>query len=143
MEVLESGRGESVKPNDPRLHGNDARFIATPQMALEAAAGVARAAGIPVHILCDSIEGEARDVGKVIAGIALRIPALARHRVGETGRYPRWLGTASRSPLRVCCCRAARQRLPCAGAAEADATQKSHVLSMGEMMPSVDEALKG
>ena len=38
MEVLESGRGESVKPDDPRLHGNETRFIATPQMALEASA---------------------------------------------------------------------------------------------------------
>jgi hydroxypyruvate reductase len=76
MEVLESGRGESVKPNDPRLQGNETRFIATPQMALEAAASVARAAGMPVHILGDSIEGEARDVGKVIAGIALQV---ARH----------------------------------------------------------------
>jgi hydroxypyruvate reductase len=73
MEVLESGRGESVKPDDPRLQGNDTRVIATPQMALEASAGVARAAGIPVHILGDSIEGEARDVGKVMAGIALQV----------------------------------------------------------------------
>jgi len=76
MEVLESGRGESVKPNDPHLQGSDTRFIATPQMALEASADIARAAGIPVHILGDSIEGEARDVGKVIAGIALQV---ARH----------------------------------------------------------------
>jgi hydroxypyruvate reductase len=73
MEVLESGRGESVTPDDPRLQGNDTRVIATPQMALEASAGVARAAGIPVHILGDSIEGEARDVGKVMAGIALQV----------------------------------------------------------------------
>lgn len=73
MELLESRRGESVKPSDPRLHGNDTRFIATPRMALEASAAVARAEGIPVHILGDSIEGEARDVGKVIAGIALQV----------------------------------------------------------------------
>jgi hydroxypyruvate reductase len=70
--VLESGRGESVKPGDPRLSGVDARMVATPQMALEAAAAVARQAGIEAHILSDSIEGEARDVGKVMAAIAMQ-----------------------------------------------------------------------
>ena len=75
-EVLASGRGESVKPDDPRLAGNEIRFVATPQMALEAAAAVGRNAGVPVHILGDSIEGEARDVGKVMAAIALQV---ARH----------------------------------------------------------------
>lgn len=72
-EVLESGRGESVKPGDPRLAGCAVRMIATPQMALEAAAEVARAAGIPAHILGDSLEGEARDVGTVMAGIASQV----------------------------------------------------------------------
>lgn len=76
MEILISGRGESVKPGDSRLAGNETRFVATPQIALEAAADVARRAGMPVHILGDSIEGEARDVGKVLAGIALQV---ARH----------------------------------------------------------------
>ena len=70
--VLESGRGESVKPGDPRLARTRTTLIATPQMALEAAAGVARAAGITPYILGDSLEGEARDVGKVMAGIALQ-----------------------------------------------------------------------
>ncbi|MGA0596583.1 glycerate kinase type-2 family protein [Enterovirga sp. CN4-39] len=72
-EILESGRGESVKPGDPRLAGSEFHLIATPQMALEAAAAVGQEAGIPVHILGDAIEGEARDVGKVLAGIALQI----------------------------------------------------------------------
>lgn len=72
-DVLESGRGESVKPGDPRLAGNEVRMIATPQMALEAAAGVATAAGWPVHILGDSIEGEARDVGTMMAGLAMQV----------------------------------------------------------------------
>ena len=73
MEILQSGRGESVKPGDPRLAGSETRFVATPQMALEAAAAVARDAGVPAYILGDGIEGEARDVGKVIAGIGLQI----------------------------------------------------------------------
>lgn len=71
--LLESGRGESVKPGDARLANSETRMIATPQMALEAAAGVARAAGVSVHILGDSIEGEARDVGIVMAGIARQV----------------------------------------------------------------------
>ena len=72
-ELLESGRGESVKPGDPRLARAAVRIIAAPQMALEAAAAVARAAGIAAHILGDAIEGEARDVGKVFAGIAPQV----------------------------------------------------------------------
>ena len=72
-DVLESGRGESVKPGDPRLARAETRMIATPQIALEAAAAVAREAGITPYILGDAIEGEARDVGKVLAGIALQV----------------------------------------------------------------------
>jgi hydroxypyruvate reductase len=48
-------------------------MIATPQMALEAAADAARQAGIQAYILGDALEGEARDVGKVLAGIALQV----------------------------------------------------------------------
>lgn len=73
--LLESGAGETVKPGDPRLAGAQLRMIATPQMALEAAAAVAAAAGVTAHILGDSIEGEARDVGKVMAGIASQVAA--------------------------------------------------------------------
>ncbi|MGI9024486.1 MAG: glycerate kinase type-2 family protein [Burkholderiaceae bacterium] len=72
-DVLQSGRGESVKPGDPRLARTSTRLIATPQMALEAAAAVARDAGYAAHILGDAIEGEARDVGKVLAAIALQV----------------------------------------------------------------------
>ncbi len=71
--VLESGAGESVKPDDPRLGSCETRMIATPQMALEAAAAVAREAGITPHILGNAIEGEARDVGKAMAGIARQV----------------------------------------------------------------------
>jgi glycerate 2-kinase len=73
LELLESGRGESVKPGDPRLARAGTITIATPQMALEAAAAVARDAGIAAHILSDAIEGEAKDVGKVFAGIAHQV----------------------------------------------------------------------
>ena len=72
-ELLESGEGESIKPGDRRLPSIDTRFIATPQMALEAAAQVARKAGLMPYILGDSLEGEARDVGKVLAGITRQV----------------------------------------------------------------------
>jgi hydroxypyruvate reductase len=72
-ELLESGRGESVKPGDPRLARAEYRLVAAPQMALEAAAEVAREAGFAAHILGDSIEGEARHVGTVLAGIARQV----------------------------------------------------------------------
>ena len=71
--LLESGQGESVKPGDARLAGIETRTITAPQMALEAAAQVARDAGLTPHILGDSLEGEARDVGKALAGIARQV----------------------------------------------------------------------
>ena len=72
-DLLESRRGESVKPGDPRLAGAEVRMIATPQRALEAAAVLARSAGYAPYILGDAIEGEARDVGTAFAGIAAHI----------------------------------------------------------------------
>ena len=72
-EVLTSGRGESIKPDDPRLAHLDIRMIATPQMALQAAARVAQDAGFKAFILGDSLEGEARDVGNVLAAMALQV----------------------------------------------------------------------
>ncbi len=73
MAVLESGRGASVKPGDPRLSKVETPLITAPQMAFEAAAQVAREAGITPYILGDAIEGEARDVGKVMAGLARQV----------------------------------------------------------------------
>ena len=69
-DLLESGRGETVKPGDPRLAETDIRMMAAPLMALEAAAERARGFGLSAHILGDDIEGEAKEVGKVMAGIA-------------------------------------------------------------------------
>jgi hydroxypyruvate reductase len=71
--LLESGRGETVKPGDASLTGSEVRMITAPQIALEAAAEVARAAGITPYILGDSLEGEARDVAKVLAGITRQV----------------------------------------------------------------------
>jgi glycerate 2-kinase len=48
----------------------DFRMIATPQMSLEAAAEIARAAGVTPVLLGDALEGEARELGIAFAGIA-------------------------------------------------------------------------
>jgi hydroxypyruvate reductase len=71
--LLESGAGETVKPGDARLAQCETRMIATPQMALEAAARVAHDAGVPAHILSDRVQGEARDVGMVMGALALQV----------------------------------------------------------------------
>ena len=67
---LESGAFESPKPGDARFAGHQVHMIATPRQSLEAAAAVARAAGITPYILSDEIEGESREVGKVHAALA-------------------------------------------------------------------------
>jgi glycerate 2-kinase len=71
--LLESASCESVKPGDPLLARSEIRMITAPQLALEAAARVAREAGVAAHILGDSLEGEARDLGKAMAGIARQV----------------------------------------------------------------------
>ena len=73
LEQLQSGEGETLKPGDTRLPTIETHIIATPQMALEAAARVACDAGLSACILGDAIEGEARDVAKTMAGIALQV----------------------------------------------------------------------
>ncbi len=67
---LESGAFETPKPGDLRFAGHHVHMTATPQQSLEAAAEVARAAGIAAHILSDEMEGESREVGKVQAALA-------------------------------------------------------------------------
>ena len=58
-------------------------LIATPQMSLRAAAEAARSHGVTPVLLGDAIEGEAREVGKVFAGVAR---SAALH--GEPARAP-------------------------------------------------------
>jgi glycerate 2-kinase len=64
---------ETPKPGDPRLARARFTLVATPQVSLEAAAAAARAAGVEPVILGDSIEGEAREVARAFAAIALQI----------------------------------------------------------------------
>jgi hydroxypyruvate reductase len=67
---LERGCEETPKPGDARLARAHTRIIAAPQLSLEAAAQIAASFGITPVLLGDSIEGEAREVGRVMAGMA-------------------------------------------------------------------------
>ena len=64
---------ESVKPDDPRLAGATFTLISSPLIALQAAAEVARAQGLPCHILGDALEGESRDVARTLGAIATSV----------------------------------------------------------------------
>jgi glycerate-2-kinase len=61
------------RPGDPRLARVTNHVIAAPQQSLQAAAAVAEAAGVTALILSDSLEGESREVGIVLAGIARQV----------------------------------------------------------------------
>jgi hydroxypyruvate reductase len=89
LEVLTSGRGETIKPGDERLLQAEVRMTATPQMALEAAASMA------------------------LPRISLAMPS--RGRPGMSVRSWRALrckrrGGPSLSPRHACSCLAARPR---------------------------------
>lgn len=71
--ALEAGELETPKPDDPCFAHCEYHLIATPMRSLEAAAAVARAAGVTPLILGDALEGEAAEVAKVHAGIARSI----------------------------------------------------------------------
>ena len=64
---------ETPKPGDPRLATAETIIVARPQASLEAAADLARTTGVTPLILGDSLEGEAREVGRVMAGIAAQV----------------------------------------------------------------------
>jgi glycerate 2-kinase len=70
---LQQAADETPKPGDARLATVETRLIASPQKSLEAAAAVARNHGITPLILGDSLEGEAREAGFVMAGIAQQV----------------------------------------------------------------------
>ncbi|MFB9241597.1 glycerate kinase [Massilia antarctica] len=73
--VLEDAALAAPAIGDARLRGNRAVVIATAQQALDAAAGAARAAGYTPLILSGCMEGEAREVAIVHAGIARQVAA--------------------------------------------------------------------
>lgn len=70
LAVLQHGTGV-VPPGDPRLARTENVIYAAPRQSLEAAADMARAAGVTVEILGDTLEGEARDIARQHAGSAI------------------------------------------------------------------------
>jgi glycerate 2-kinase len=73
VDRLDRGEDETPKPGSPRLANSTTILIATPQLSLEAAAEVARKAGVLPLILGDALEGEAREVGRLMGGIARHV----------------------------------------------------------------------
>jgi glycerate 2-kinase len=73
IDVLRRAADETPKAGDARLARGETIMIATALGSLDAAAGIARAAGVTPVVLGDSIEGEARDVALVHAGIARHV----------------------------------------------------------------------
>ncbi len=67
---LESTGGETPKPGDEKLSRSQFILVATPAMALAAAASHARTEGVEPVIWGDAIEGEARDVALEHARLA-------------------------------------------------------------------------
>lgn len=70
-------RAEAETPKPGTLRADPPVLIATPLMALQAAAAVARAEGLAPLILGDALEGEARSLGTALAGIAASVHAHA------------------------------------------------------------------
>ncbi|MGR6431961.1 glycerate kinase type-2 family protein [Rhizobium sp. PAMB 3174] len=64
-----------VAPDDDRLSRVENVIYAAPRQSLEAAAELARAAGVEVRMLGDALEGEAREVAATQAAEALKIKA--------------------------------------------------------------------
>jgi len=67
---LQSPAAETPDPDHPAFGAARCHMIATPQMALVAAAEAAKVAGVTPLILGDALEGEARELGIAMAGIA-------------------------------------------------------------------------
>lgn len=72
-QLLGSGAGESVKPNDACFARAKHHIVAAPGQALQAAERMARASGYEVLTLGDAITGEARDVAQDYARLAREI----------------------------------------------------------------------
>src|SRR5690606_9946618 len=71
--LLASHDNEPPRPDDPRFARNSVRIVASSALSLEAAARRATSHGVAAHILSNSIEGEARDAGQVMAAIAREV----------------------------------------------------------------------
>lgn len=83
QKALNDPANETPKPGDAIFDRAETLVVAKPQASLEAAAAVFRDAGVTPIILGDALEGESREVGIVMAGIARQV---ARH--GQPSKPP-------------------------------------------------------
>jgi glycerate 2-kinase len=82
MTHLSAQAEETPKPNDPIFARARYELVASPQRSLQSAAAIAVQRNVVPIVLSDRIEGEARQVGLVHAGIALQVRA-GQFRVGN------------------------------------------------------------
>lgn len=73
--ALADPANETVNPGDAALSSSEYKLIATPHMSLQAAASKATELGYTVQLLGDDLEGEARDLAKTHAELALAAKA--------------------------------------------------------------------
>lgn len=73
MRHIRDGKDEPPLPTDACFADNEVRLVASAAASLEAAAVAARRAGIEAVILSDAIEGEALQIGRMHAAIAVEV----------------------------------------------------------------------
>ena len=73
MAHLNSPQAAAPKPSDLTFAANQVHIIASANVSLEAAAREAKRQGITAHILSDSFEGEAREVGQAHAALSREV----------------------------------------------------------------------
>lgn len=73
MDHIRSESSAAPTPDDPRLARNIHHIVASASVSLNAAAKLAESEGVAAAILSDSIEGEAREVARVLGAIAREI----------------------------------------------------------------------
>ena len=80
---ISSGGEPAPSPDDPAFRSNEVDIVASAKISMEAAAACASKFGLNAYILSDSIEGEAREVARVVAAIAKEV-----HRWGRPFKVP-------------------------------------------------------
>lgn len=68
--ALADPANETPKPGDPAFARAETRIVAAPARSLAAAAAVAAEAGVAPWVMSDCIEGESKEVARVLAAIA-------------------------------------------------------------------------
>lgn len=71
-DALANPENETLSPDDDKFQNATYTLVAAPKASIEAGAALAREAGYDVEVLGDALEGEARDVGKAHADLALK-----------------------------------------------------------------------